>query len=653
MHRAQTLRPGRYRGLALIAVLLLPGCTSWRLGTPPAELGPIHDAVAAPIEHPDVHIPLRGEPLAEGPPHTFRDTQPEYWDLTLEDGVRLALARSDVLRNLGAALIRAPESVATAHDPAIQETDPVFGVPAALSAFDADLAVGLFTEKNDRRVNNQFVGDQGFFDQDLTTFSAELSKRAATGTRFTLRHSTAFDHDNSVGNEYVGGAWTVQYEAEARHPLLRGGGLSFNRIAGPDGAPGNINGVVIARIRTDISLAKFEIQLRNFLSNVENAYWDPYFAYRDLDTKVRARDAALHTWRQIHAAYQAGRRGGEAAREAQAREQVFRFEEEVQNALVGRLLDRTNTFNGSTAGTFLGLPGVHVAERRLRLLLGLPANGRLLIRPCDEPTDAPITFPWDAISSEALARREELRQQRWQVKRREMELVASKNFGRPSLDLVGRYRWRGFGEELIGSGRGPRFATAFDDLTSGDFQEPQFGLELNVPIGLRQGRVALRNAEFRLMRERAILHEQERQVLHDLSNAVGEAARAFVVLQIAFNRVRAAEVQVREVDDAYDRGDIDLFVLLDAQRRLADAESNYFRRRVEHALAIRNVQFEKGSLLEYCRVQVAEGPWPLRAYRDAADRELSRGRPHAPDLRPDNPPIVSVGAVPRTPIASP
>ena len=40
---------------------------------------------------------------------------------------------------------------------------------------------------------------------------------------------------------------------------------------------------LVARIRTDISIADFEIGLRDYVSNVENAYWDLYYAYRDLD----------------------------------------------------------------------------------------------------------------------------------------------------------------------------------------------------------------------------------------------------------------------------------------------------------------------------------------------------------------------------------
>ena len=57
--------------------------------------------------------------------------------------------------------------------------------------------------------------------------------------------------------------------------------------------------MLIARLRTDISLTEFEIGIRDLLCNVENAYWDLYFAYRDLDTKIQSRDAALETWRQV------------------------------------------------------------------------------------------------------------------------------------------------------------------------------------------------------------------------------------------------------------------------------------------------------------------------------------------------------------------
>jgi len=156
-----------------------------------------------------------------------------------------------------------------------------------------------------------------------------------------------------------------------------------------------------------------------------------YFAYRDLDAKIAARDAALETWRGVNARVEAGYRD-DAQQEARAREQYFRLQQNVENVLTGRLLERTRANNGTTGGTFRGLGGVQTAERRLRLLASLPINGDRLLRPADEPTVTPVAYDWHAYSCEALARRAELRRQNWKIKRRELELLASKTFSYPS-----------------------------------------------------------------------------------------------------------------------------------------------------------------------------------------------------------------------------
>jgi hypothetical protein len=637
-------------GLLLCALIVSPGCLarSPKVAFHDTPDAADFEAVATRIEYPCEAEPDNTDVIGEFSPRTIRDAEVEYRDMDLQEAIRLALTHSKVLHDLGGTVLRSPDLVQTPYEPAIQETDPRFGVDAALSAFDAEFASSLFFEKTDRRFNNRFLGDLGFFKQDLDVFEAQFQKRAATGSQFALRKRVEFDKNNNIGNEFPQGSWTAILEGEARHPLLQGGGLNFNRIAGPDGAPGAMQGVLVARVRTDISLADFEIGLRDFVSNVENAYWDLYFAYRDLDAKIKARDTGLDTWRRVHALYLAGRRGGEADKEAQARAQFFRFEEEVQNALVGRPLEGTRTRNGSTPGTFRGLPGVQVAERRLRLMIDLPSNGDRLIRPADEPEIAPVAFDWGAIAAESLVRRTELRRQRWQIKNRELELLASRNFLLPSLDLVGLYRFRGFGEKLLDSYRPnqERFDNAYMDLTSGDFQEWQLGMELSVPIGFRQGHAAVRNAELTLARERAVLREQERQVVHDLSNAIGEMERAYAVMQTNYNRRLAAKQQLDAVQAAYEDDKADFFVVLDAQRRLAEAESDYYQTQVEYAVALRNVHFEKGTLLDFCGVLLSEGPWPGKAYDDAQRRAQLRGGSRPLNYVLDHPPVVSAGPQP-------
>ena len=50
--------------------------------------------------------------------------------------------------------------------------------------------------------------------------------------------------------------------------------------------------------------------------------------------------------------------------------------------------------------------------------------------------------------SKAEARYPELRRQKWVIKQRELQLIASKNFLLPRLDATGIYRWYGFGNDL-------------------------------------------------------------------------------------------------------------------------------------------------------------------------------------------------------------
>jgi len=637
-------------GTITLAVILLSGCGARKgkyLFHSPENLAHYKHA-ATQIDEPC--LPIHCDPWHATAPRTIlTDEPPEYWDLALDEAVHTALANSDVLRDLGAQLLRAPDTVNTIHDPAIRETDPRFGVEAVLSAFDAEFATSAFFEKNDRAVNNRFARGTEELTQDLAVFQTRITKRTAVGTEFTIRHDTDYDANNGQANIFPS-AWNTLVDAEFRHPLLRGSGVRFNRIGGPLSVPGVANGVLIARIDTDISLADFELSLVDLVSDVENAYWDLYYAYRDLDAKIAARDRALTTWKSIDAWARAGRIGGEADQEAQAREQYFRFEEEVHNALTGRLLEGTQNDNGSSGGTFRATPGVHVAERRLRLLMGVPINDRKWIRPQNEPNMSLVKFDWQQVLPEALARRSELRRQRWQIKRRELELIASRNFLLPQLDTVGRYRFRGFGDDLLDPDRGgtSRFDNAYKNLTSGDFQEWQLGFEFSMPIGHRRGHAAVRNAQLALARERSVLGEQERQVAHDLTTAVADKDRAFVVARTNYNRRLAAIRQLAALQHRYEsESRVDLDLLLDAQRRLSDAESRYYQSLVEYTLAVKNVHYEKGSLLDYNEIYMAEGPWPGKAYADAARRDRYRLRPGPLNYILPKPLRVSLGMAPQ------
>ena len=517
----------------------------------------------------------------------------------------MGINNSKIIRDLGGSTLRNPDAIASIFDPAITFTDPQTGEEAALSEFDATFFSQAFFEKNDRVVNNQFLATDGLLIQDLGEIRSGISKRAANGGLFSFSTIQEYDTNNSIGNRFgnPSTSWSSAIQGDFRQPLLRGSQASFNRIAGPNANDGVFNGVMIAKTRTDVSAAELKLAVRNFVADVENAYWDLYYAYRDLEAKKTARDNALESWRRIKALGNEKKAGGEADKEGQAREQYYRFEADVNDALYGRVADATRSNNGSAAGTFRPSSGVRVAERRLRLLIGLPANGNELLRPSDEPSLAPILFDWSSCVSQAFTSRPEISRQLQRIKRVRMEMLATRSSMLPQLDLVGSYRVRGFGQSLIGSTDLEPTAGAVEDMFDNDNHEWQLGMDLNVPIGFRKAHASLRNTQNRLARERQLLHEQKRQIINDLSDAFQDVERAQKSYELQYNRLDSALSQYAAVQETNLQKKAPFNLVLEAQRRVLDAQINFYRSQVEYTLAIRNVHFEKGSLFQYTSIQ--------------------------------------------------
>lgn len=577
-------------------------------------------AVATSLEEPTVDTDPHPEYLT--PPRMIDDGRPpEYWDVSLEEAVGIALANSRVMRAAGGRVIELPQTARTVYDAALSESNPLFGPQAALSAFDAQFSSSLVLNKNDRVVNNTILGGgTNFLLQDTGDFQAQVAKTAATGTQFAFRNNTFYDANNRPFNLFPS-SYDTNFEAEFRHPLLRGGGIAFNRIAGPNNPVGFYNGVVIARIRTDVALADFEEAVGTLLMDVERSYWTLYFAYRDLDAKIAARDDALQTWQSIRNKAAAGAAGSDAEAEARAREQYFYFTALVDNALVGISQDAAlNATRG--VPIVVGPPnGVLASERYLRMLLGLPAEDGRLLRPRDEPLECRVDFDWPSSVQETLVRRPELRRQRWTIKQKEAELTASRNYLLPELNVVGLYRWRGFGNDLLSDQNQP-LDSAFGTLFDGNFQESQLGLTYSVPLGFRRAMAAVRNAELQLVRDRAILSEQELQVSHQVSAAFSECDRAYHLMRVNYNRRVAAGEELVSVREKYNAGAAGVDAVADAQARAADAQSAFHRSRVDYAIAVANVHYRRGSIREFNNVMLNESAWPAEAYADARRQAL-------------------------------
>ena len=516
-------------------------------------------------------------------PRNANELPDNFHDLTESEMLSIAISSSPVLRPLGVRILEAPDSVTTMLDPAIAGSDPFFGPGAALAAFDSQLSASLNTQNNDRVFNNAILGGEvQELTQDFSTANTGLQKRTFSGATINLNTLHQYDNNNRAGNRFIS-AWDTQYEASVRQPLLLGAGREFNLIAGPNASPGfNFSrGIVIARLNVKVTEADFEIEVRNFVQDLYTTYWGLQQQYANVENISIAKDLAYQTWQSILARRDARLSGGEANKEAQARARYYGFVRQLQTALGG---------SGSGQG------GLYASERNLRRMMGMPIVDHQLLRPVDEAPRVQFTFDFDDLASRAIGNRIELTRQSLRVEQEEKKLIASKNFLLPQLDLIGRYRLRGFGDDLTGDG--PRFASAYQDLFSFDHQEWEFGVEMGVTAGRRQAHAAVRNGSLQVRRERSVLLEQQRTVRHQVADAHAEVASSFAALEASMAQVDAASERLEASEVQFKADKIQIEFLLDAQEELLRAQTQLSADMSRYAISLVNIGTMGGSLLE-------------------------------------------------------
>ena len=645
-----------------VAIVLATGCTP----TQPFFLNESPDLqhylnTATEIEYPDVEVESLEETKQALRPLTIGNHDYQFWDLSLEECVSLALQNSkffittsgiaEFRQNVADQIVSASaEQLSSVYDVAIQQSttqsvpltidangnrilprgvlraNQVGGVEDALAEFDAQASAFISSDTTDRPQNTQVNVATSTV---TSTQQAAISKRLATGGVATLRQQVLYNRSRTPLNQtlrQLSSDWTAVVEAQVQHPLMRNRGTLVNRVP-----------VVLASLNEDTSITDFEIAVRNLVRDVENAYWDLYIAYRAVWSATIARNSAVVTAQFAKLQLEEGT--GTQQELSQAVGQYYFFRSQLESALAGSNLPGSDRF------------GVYGAERRLRELIGIaPTDGRL-IRPVDEPTIARVEYEWNEAVAQALYLSPELRKTKLEVKKNELELVSAKNQLLPDVNLSLLYRWVGVGDTLGppdgGDARFPgRGSSALGELTGGDFQEGSVRLEVTPPaIGARRELARIRNAKLRLRQNETLLVEKERLLVSKLSDAVAKVATHYQLVQTNAQRWLAAAQEVEAREAEFKGGQSDINVVLQSQQRRAEAQIEYYRALGEYNKLINYVDFLRGTLLANNNITLAEGPWNKKAYWDALERARQRSAGYELQYGVTRPGVVRKGPV--------
>ncbi len=671
-------------------LLIWTACLSfWVVGCSPSRPMYLHDTgnlsyyidQATDIEYPDVEVAQLDEVSQAPAPITVVDPDFEsFRDMTLEQVVSIALQNAKVLRGYGTPslqgarvvpgvdnLIQGPAAVGTIYNVAVRESEPGFigspaqisdpaniltntgldvnqGVEAALADFDTQFTSSVFWNHSNEPRNNQSSNNplnRQIFKQDLVNWNYQFAKKTANGTQIFFRNNNTYTDNNNPlvsdpapnnGLQVLSDWYRTNLEVEMRQPLLRGRGAFIQRMP-----------IVISRIGTDQELANMESQLQNMVTNIEIRYWDLYLAYRNLDAAKTGRKAALETWRILKDQFEEGA-DVNIQQVAQAGEQYYFFDSSVIESYNNLL----------------------VAESNIRWLMGIASTDGQIIRPIDEASMAPVEFAWESSLQEAMAYRPELRQERWEIKKKELSLAYSKNSLLPELNVTGIYRWLGLGKDFARSGATDPFPApdptvrppqppqnksgAWNELFDGDFQEFAIGVDYRLPVGFRRELSNVRNAQLKLAREIARLEDMELDVARELSDVIRSIAANQRLMHSAFNRWKETTIEEEHFKEIIEEGLETLDVALDAQRRRAQSEVAFYNALAEYNKSLALAHRRMGTVLSYNNISMAEGPWAAKAYQDAAEYARRRGASKVFDYGWTRPGVVSRGAGTLAPI---
>jgi len=561
--------------------------------------------IRAPAQFPRARLPDVPDPPTVGDPQNDR----ESLLLSLDDAIRLALENSEVVRVLTGA--GAASSGSTIYDPAIANTQ----IDEARGAFDPRLGLG---NRFDRIETPRAFGpapdvvidgdrlDQYRMDLGLSKTTAS-GGTASLGVLTTPQRSTA---DGLLLNPETSSSVDLGF----RQPLLQGAG-----------ARANLAPIEIARIDTERSFYQFQQSVQSLVRGVIEAYWALVFARTEV--WARQQQAEQGDWASVlaEANFKAGR--GNAGDVALARSSAANFRANLITARAS-LIRR---------------------EAALRNILGLPPADHRQIVPVTPPATEWIGVDWQTVLRTAEVYRPDLIERKLQIEADRQQLVVAENNALPAVDATALYRWNGL------SGTAPDGSRVVSD--PGQFTGWQLGIDVAVPLGLRQSRAALRARELALMRDRANLEQALHNAAHLLAESYRNLAQFFEQYR-AFQETRAAARLNLDAQSARWRAQVPGTNYLDVLQGVTswgNAVDSEAQALLEYNTALATLDEQMGTILEvhgirftevrYCSIgpagRLVAGRWYPRDRRPGENEDrYPRGREPAENaFELDAPPL--------------
>jgi outer membrane protein TolC len=453
-------------------------------------------------------------------------------------------------------------------------------IQRAFGVFDP-IANARFTATRQQTPTSDALAGAAVLSQLSQPFSLSVAQTLESGTQYAVNYNAGKVSTNNSFASFNPN-YTSNLNIQITQPLLRNRGGYFNKIP-----------VYIARARLRSAEYGFEDNINRLLANAENAYWDVIGARENLKVQEQALGLADTSLKRAQRELELGAISALDIYQPQA---TYARSEILVTQARYRLAQLEDAL-------------------RLQIAVDLDPDVRklpiVLTEPVLPPTD---TQPFDkeALVSEALSMRPDLRVARQNVLNDDLFVRQASNNLRPDLSLFGNYTSQGRGgpfqqRTTIFNPDGSQspvtnvipggITDAFSQMFGFSYPVYGFGLQLRLPL---RDRAAAANYADSIVGKRAdMLNERlvAQQVRLDVLNAINQVENSRASVELAKIAADLAQKRVEAEQKKYDLGTSTLFFVLAAQQDLSQAQSDLVTQSVTYRRNQLNLLQRSGKLL--------------------------------------------------------
>ncbi|MBN1343825.1 MAG: TolC family protein [Phycisphaerae bacterium] len=475
--------------------------------------------------------------------HLVAIQRPRQMKLTLADAIHRGLVNSYVIKIAG-------------YEPAVSTAQIV----EAEAQFDASFYANWIDIIQDQATASALQGTSS----KRWTLGTGIRKLLSTGTQVDIGYN-ASRTETDLSFQSLNPSYNNDMTIQLVQPFLRNFGIDFNRS--------QIN---IRKNERRINFEKFRQQVRDTLSQVEQAYWNLVQKRRDVTITSELLAETEETYRYID-----------------ARRDFDAFAVLINNSKSAVDLRNVDLIRAIAAAK--------EAEDQLKALINDPKlnlSDDVEIVPVDIPEAVPLVVDRLAEIQAALDHRSELKQRELEIETARIIIGTAKNQVLPKFDAIFTYKITGLG---------PDWDRAFRQAADNDFNEYQVGVQFEWPIGSRKSRAALKQAKLRYEQTIAARKAQIEQIILDVNSAVRTLNTAQDAIYPAMDATDAAEKNVQATKERAERkSPSELQTELAGQENLAQARRTFLQALIAYNVAIAELERAKGLLLHYNNVVLEE-----------------------------------------------